>query len=610
MEETEVKEEGMSRISVLDGETVRKIAAGEVIERPASVVKELIENSIDACCKRVVVEIGKGGKDFIRVSDDGHGILADDVELAFVRHATSKIRRIEDLSSLRTLGFRGEALPSIAAVSTVEMRTRHESESFGTYLRVEGGVVKEKRQISRGVGTTVDVKRIFYNMPARAATLKSRIVEFRHILNVFTRLALIHSDVKFELFHDGKIIASTPGNGKMLDAVVSLFGVSVGKNLIEVNYADKYRIFGFISKPSNLYSTKKFMFMFVNGRYVHSETMENAVRRAYGTLLPKNKHPFAIISLEIPPKDVDVNVHPRKEDVRFRNERDVAYSITEAVSKALKSAELMPEVAVSDTHTHASTLATHPSSHYLRGRAEQTQVSEEALVSEEAGVRGAVAGAEEESVEENERLDISLFPLYQLLDSYIVAQNDAGDIIIIDQHAAAERINYERLLEKYGKDAGKQALLKPIIPDLSPHQAQLLRENEDLLREMGFDLEKFGDDAYIIRAIPAVFNDLVEKWRESKGESRFEEGRAQEEISGVLERILEERSVREERLHTLLSTAACVASVKAGEKLSYEEMRAIVEALRKTKMPFTCPHGRPTMIRLSRRELERRFKRR
>ena len=600
----------MSRISVLDGETVRKIAAGEVIERPASVVKELIENSIDACCKRVVVEIGKGGKDFIRVSDDGHGILADDVELAFVRHATSKIRRIEDLSSLRTLGFRGEALPSIAAVSTVEMRTRHESESFGTYLRVEGGVVKEKRRISRGVGTTVDVKRIFYNMPARAATLKSRIVEFRHILNVFTRLALIHSDVKFELFHDGKIVASTPGNGKMLDAVVSLFGVSVGKNLIEVNYADKYRIFGFISKPSNLYSTKKFMFMFVNGRYVHSETMENAVRRAYGTLLPKNKHPFAIISLEIPPKDVDVNVHPRKEDVRFRNERDVAYSISEAVSEALKSAELMPEMAVSDTRTHASTLATHLSSHYLRGRAEQTQVSEGALVREESGERGAVAGAKEESVEENERLDISLFPLYQLLDSYIVAQNDAGDIIIIDQHAAAERINYERLLEKYWNGAGKQALLKPIIPDLSPHQAQLLRENEDLLREMGFDLEKFGDDAYIIRAIPAVFNDLIEKWRESKGESRFEGEREQGKILGVLERILEERSVREERLHTLLSTAACVASVKAGEKLSYEEMRAIVEALRKTKMPFTCPHGRPTMIRLSRRELERRFKRR
>jgi len=420
---------------------------------------------------------------------------------------------------------------------------------------------------------------------------------------------LIHSDVRFELFHDGKIVASTPGNGKMLDAVVSLFGVSVGKNLIEVNYADKYRIFGFISKPSNLYSTKKFMFMFVNGRYVRSETMENAVRRAYGTLLPKNKHPFAIISLEIPPKDVDVNVHPRKEDVRFRNERDVAYSISEAVSEALKSAELMPEMAVSE-RTHASTLATHPSSHYLRGRAEQTQVSEEALVNEGARVRGAVAGAEEGSVEENERLDISLFPLYQLLDSYIVAQNDAGDIIIIDQHAAAERINYERLLEKYGKGAGKQALLKPIIPDLSPHQAQLLRENEDLLREMGFDLEKFGDDAYIIRAIPAVFNDLIEKWRESESESRFGEGRAQEEILGVLERILEERSVKEERLHTLLSTAACVASVKAGEKLSYEEMRAIVEALRKTKMPFTCPHGRPTMIRLSRRELERRFKRR
>ena len=573
----------MSRISVLDGETVMKIAAGEVIERPASVVKELIENAIDACCKRVTVEVVNGGKDFIRVSDNGKGIPAEDVELAFVRHATSKIRRIEDLSSLRTLGFRGEALPSIAAVSTVEMRTRHESESFGTYLRVESAVVKEKRRISRGIGTTVDVKRIFYNMPARKKTLKSRIVEFRHILNVFTRLALIHSDVKFELFHDGKLVASTPGNGKMLDAIVSLFGIGVGRNLIEVRSESKYRIFGFISKPSHTYSTKNFMFMFVNRRYVRSEIMENAVRMAYGTLIPKNKYPFAIISLEIHPKDVDVNVHPRKEEVRFRNERDVAHSIREAVSKALKSAELMPEVEEFRSDASSSSRQTRPA---------------EEVSGEEADSSGAAAfGASE-----IDKLNISLFPLYQILDSYIIAQSDDGDIIIIDQHAAAERINYERLLEKYSE--GKQSLLKPIIPNLSPYQLQLLRENEDLLREMGFDLEKFGDDSYIIRAIPAVLSDFIEKLRE-----REEESVPGGEISGVIERILNE-SDRSERFHALLSTAACVSSVKAGEKLSYEEMRAIVEALMKTKMPFTCPHGRPTMIRLSRHELERRFKRR
>ncbi|MHC1611269.1 MAG: DNA mismatch repair endonuclease MutL [Candidatus Methanospirareceae archaeon] len=582
----------MRRIFVLDEQTVGKIAAGEVVDRPASVVKELIENSIDAGSTHVIVEVGDGGRDYIRITDDGCGISEEDTEVAFEKHATSKIKKIGDLTSLKTLGFRGEALPSIAAVSRVELSTRHESEDFGTYLRVEGGVIKERRRISRGIGTTVEVKSLFYNLPARIGTLKSSSTELRHIVDLCINYAVIYPEIKFELVHDENPIMSTLGTGKMLDAIVTTYGSSVAKELIEVKEPDSPQhrhvadISGYISKPSVSYATKKHLFTYVNRRFVRNEVMEKAIKRGYGSLLPKHAYPFAVISISIDPGEVNVNIHPKKHEIRFYHPDAVSQFIADAVATTLRHADLIPEV-----HREEGREAGAVDLFGLPGPKAKRRVA----TSLQTAFQGDV---EEDEYSEKERsigsLDLRSAPLYQVLDSYIIAQSEEEDVIMIDQHAAAERINYERLMEKYGRRIEKQTLLRPYIPELSPHQLYLLMENEDVLREMGFEIERLGDDSYVIRAIPAVFHGMI----------------GEDEVTEVIMELVEESGKRDERIKVLFSTAACRASIKAGEKLSYEGMREIVEGLKVAKMPFTCPHGRPTMIRVSKKEIEKRFKRR
>jgi len=581
----------MRCIFVLEELTIGKIAAGEVVDRPASVVKELIENSIDAGSSHVMVEVGNGGRDYIRITDDGCGISEGDVAVAFEKHATSKIKRIDDLTALRTLGFRGEALPSIAAVSRIDLSTRHDSEDFGTYLKVEGDVIKERRRITRGCGTTVGVENLFYNLPARIGTLKSKSTELRHVVEVCINYAVIYPEIKIELVHEENPIISTVGTGKMLDAIVNTYGSSVAKGLIELKEPDSHQhqhvatISGYISKPSLSYGTKKRLFTYVNRRFVRSEVMEKAIKRGYGSLLPKHAYPFAVISLSVDPGEINVNIHPKKREISFYRADDVFQFITNAVATTLRHADLIPEVVVQrEEGTEAGAVD-------LFGiqRAKKAAISLQTSFQEDV---------KEDEFTEEERvggcLDIRSAPLYQVLDSYIIAQSEEDDVIMIDQHAAAERINYEKLIEKYGGRIDKQTLLRPYMPDLSPHQLYLLRENEGVLREMGFDIERLGNDSYVIRAIPVVFHGMI----------------GEEEMTEVITRLVEERGKREERIKVLFSTAACKASIKAGEKLSYEYMREIVERLKIAKIPFTCPHGRPTMIRLSKKEIEKRFKRR
>lgn len=583
----------MRSIFVLEEQTIGKIAAGEVVDRPASVVKEMIENSIDAGSRRMVVEVGNGGRDYIRITDDGCGICEGDVEVAFEKHATSKITRIEDLASLQTLGFRGEALPSIAAVSRIEMSTRHRSEDFGTHLKVEGGVIKERRRITRGVGTTIEVKSLFYNLPARIGTIKSKSTELRHIVDVCINYAVIHPEIKFELFHDEKPIISTSGNEKMLDAIVNTYGSSVAKELIELKEPDSpassplidfnINVSGYISKPSASYGTKKHLFTYVNRRFVRSELMDKAIKRGYMSLLPKHAYPFAVISLSIDPNEINVNIHPKKYEISFYHADDVFHFIANSVSTTLRHADLIPEVVQREKSVEAGAEAVD-----LFG----LQRERKAHVNVQTSFHADVAETGEK--EEGGCLDIRSTPLYQVLDSYIIAQSEEDDVIMIDQHAAAERINFERLIKNHGGRIDKQALLRPYVPELGPHQLYLIRENEEALRDMGFDIERFGEDGYIIRAIPVVFHGMI----------------GEEEITEVIERLVEESGKNEERITVLFSTAACKASIKAGEKLSYEGMREIVEGLRNAKIPYTCPHGRPTMIRLSQKEIEKRFKRR
>ncbi len=583
----------MRSIFVLEEQTIGKIAAGEVVDRPASVVKELIENSIDAGSRHVVVEVGNGGRDYIRITDDGCGISEEDVEAAFEKHATSKIKSIEDLAALQTLGFRGEALPSIAAVSRIELSTRYRSEDFGTYLKVEGGVTKERRRITRAVGTTIEVKSLFYNLPARIGTIKSQSAELRHIMDVCINYAVIYPEIKFELFHDEKEkpTLSTLGNEKMLDAIVNAYGSGIAKELIELKEPDSpassplidLRVSGYISKPAVAYGTKKHLFTYVNRRFVRSETMNKAIKRGYGTLLPKHAYPFAVVSLFIEPNEINVNIHPKKHEISFYHQDEVFHAIAESVSSTLRHADLIPGVVEKEKSLEAEAVE-------FFGI---PRVEKKALVSVQTSFKADMEEIGGKKVEGGS-LDILAAPLYQVLDSYIIAQSEADDVIIIDQHAAAERINFERLIEKYGQRIDKQALLRPYVPELSPHQLYLLRENEKVLGDMGFDIERFGEDGYIIRAIPVVFYRLI----------------GEEEIIGVIEDLVEESGKKEDTKRILFATAACRASIKAGEKLSYEGMREIVEGLKRAKIPYTCPHGRPTMIRLSKREIEKRFKRR
>ncbi|RZN42975.1 MAG: DNA mismatch repair endonuclease MutL, partial [Methanophagales archaeon ANME-1-THS] len=580
------------QIFVLEEQTVGKIAAGEIVERPASVVKELIENSIDAGSRHVVIEIGHGGQDYIRITDDGSGISEDDVEVAFEKHATSKIRTIEDLARLQTLGFRGEALPSIAAVSRIELSTRHEREDFGTYLKIEGGVIKDRRRITRGVGTTLEVKSLFYNLPARIGTIKSKATELRHIVDVCITYAISDPEIKFELIHDETRILSTLGSGKMLDAIVNAYGGSVASELIELPEQSSpplphspATIRGYIARPSISYGTKKHLLTYVNRRFVKSELIEKAIKRGYASLLPKHVYPFAVIALSIDPREINVNIHPTKREIQFYHANELFQFIADAILSTLRHADLIPEAVPREEGIAVG--AVDFSGFGLPG-------AKKAQSSLQTAFREEVPGRESEAKDAMSSLNIRFAPLYQVLDSYIIAQSDEDDVLMIDQHAAAERINYERLVEHYGGRIDKQLLLRPLMPQLNPHQRYVLSEHEQLLRTMGFDIERLGDDSYVIRAIPVVFHGML----------------SEDEITEVLMRLVEESGKKEERIKVLLSTAACKASIKAGEKLSYDSMRELVEQLKTAKIPYTCPHGRPTMIRLSKKEIEKRFKRR
>jgi DNA mismatch repair protein MutL len=576
----------MRSIFVLEEQTIGKIAAGEVVDRPASVVKELIENSIDAGSSHVVVEVGNGGRDYIRVTDDGYGLSEDDVAVAFEKHATSKIKLIEDLTALKTLGFRGEALPSIAAVARIALSTRHEHEDFGTHLTLEGGVLKDQNRITRGVGTTIEVKSLFYNLPARIGTLKSKTTELRHIVEICTNYAVIYPGIKFELIHDGNPVIRTVGTGNMLDAIVNTFGSGVAKELIELKGPESTHhlvtITGYISKPAVSYGTKKHLFTYVNRRFVKSDLLAKAIKKGYMSLLPKHAYPFAVVSLSVDPNEVNVNLHPKKHEISFYHANEVFKYLVDAVSTTLRHADLIPEIVQREEGESA-----------CAGELFGLPKEKKAAASVQTAFQGGATADEFMEKEGGGLLNIRPVPLYQVLDSYIIAQSDEDDVIMIDQHAAAERINYERLLERYGGRIDKQALLRPYMPELSPHQLYVIRENEGLLRAMGFDIERLGD-AYIIRAIPVVFHSMI----------------GEDEITEVILQLVEERGKKEERLKVLFSTAACKASIKAGEKQSYESMRELLERLKTTKLPYTCPHGRPTMIRLSKKEIEKRFKRR
>ncbi len=567
-----------SRIQILPEDLINKIAAGEVVERPASVVKELIENSIDAAATRITVDIQSAGRKLIRVSDNGQGMTKDELSLATQRHSTSKISKLDDLFNIQTLGFRGEALPSIASVSKLEVRSRVKGEEAGmdagSQLKVEGGKLGRVEDTGCPVGTTVSVKDIFFNTPARKKFLKSPTTEMGHIGNIVSKYAMSFPKIAFELISDGKPLLSSPGSGKLEDAVMAVYGVDLLKELTEAELNFNHgKVHGLISRPTLSRIDKTYENFYVNGRYVRNFLLNRALEEAYRTLIPSNRYPVAILFIDIDPKQIDVNVHPTKREIKFLKTQEVMDAVRESVTMALQGVQgPMSNVA------SAKDL----------GRWTVDVGQDKEWKPEMADV---LFPAERQEIELEVSAVQPLIPIYQYKDTYIIC-TDGEELVLLDQHAAHERILYDQL-SRQSSVAGRQSLLIPETLELNPKEAALLQENIEYLRGLGFDLEEFGNNSYILRSVPAVATKASPKQLLADIIS---------EIQNLGKSV--QLEIKQESIRKLI---ACHSAIKAGDKLTTQEMNQLIKDLYTTQNPLTCPHGRPTMIRFGEEELKKRF---
>ena len=628
-------------IHILDSHSANQIAAGEVVERPASVVKELVENALDAGAKHIDITIEGNGVPFIRVRDDGSGIGASDLPLAVIRHATSKISQIEDLDHLRTLGFRGEALPSIASVSHMEISSRPVSEVVGLSLTLNGGEQVEYKEVGCPVGTSVTVRNLFFNTPARLKFLKSTPTEFGLISDTVGRIALAHPDIAFSLTHPQQVVLQTSGRGDLRETIGSILGHTIARQLIPIKgQHEDWQLEGFISPPDLVRSSRQAQIFMINGRIVRSPILSRALEEGYHTLVPVKFHPVAVLHLLVPPLDYDVNVHPTKMDVRFKNEQALTPFISQAIyqaliaSKPLPSFKTIPTASFSHKAVIIDSLQKPPSSLVIvppRKSNEVLQIHETAVPREEtinfddpassiqgqgkpeiARRQGSALSQLENPVESGTpnntvtQLDLldqvnpqvrdvltRIWPLAQLFNTYILA-TDGEILLVIDQHAAHERINYERLLQEFKqREQSSQALLIPLPMEFTLQEEQILLENLWLLNEMGFILEQFGSQTYLLRGVPAQTGDF----QADRLLRQFIEEVIQKDSTPSSDKLLEE----------WIYLLACKESIKAQDSLSLLEMEQLIARLGQTHNPYTCPHGRPTMIKMTRSELEKRF---
>ena len=551
-------------IKVLEPEVVSKIAAGEVIERPASVVKELIENSLDAGATQIAVEAQGGGVELIKVSDNGIGIPASELELAFHRYATSKIGDLDDLEKISSLGFRGEALPSIAAVAEVEILTQTFSDPIGSYLHLRKGEVVRKEGRARPRGTSVTVRRLFRYFPARLKFLKSVNTENSHIAHLISQYALAFPEVKFSLVLDKRPSLRTTGNGDLREVVNAIYGSELAQRMLKVEQKDGLaKVGGLTSPPSLARSNRNYLSFFVNRRWVHSPLLTRATEEAYRGLLMDGQHPIAVINISLPAQELDVNVHPAKAQIKFCHEQAVFSNVQKAIEEALARTPIASSKAVPFSVSSG-----------------QWQSPRMIMDNEPAFVVAQLPTME---------LPV-LRVLGQLANTYIIAEGPNG-LYLIDQHAAHERILYDRILAQWAqKEVEVQGLLQPITIELSPREEETLRASKEFLAEFGFAIESFGNRSYVIRAIPALM------------------ARANiiEIISALLDNLASKESPNpwEEKIAQSL---ACHGAIRAGQQLSNEEMRELIKQLEQTKQPRACPHGRPTMIHLSSHQLEKEF---
>lgn len=607
-------------IQILPDIVAAQIAAGEVVERPASVVKELIENAIDAGASAIIIEVERGGKRLIRVSDDGMGIPASEAALAFARHSTSKLRTVDDLTHITTLGFRGEALASIAAVSRTRLITRCRDELMGAEVLVEGGDLRHDRPIGAPVGTVVEVENLFFNTPARLKFLKSESTERRHITQLVTRYAMAYPAIRFRLIQDGQEQFHSTGSGDLADVLVSAFGLDVFKDMLEVSPLPPARpdlppvqVYGFTSVPALTRSNRGHIILFVNGRAIADQSLTYAVVQAYHTLIPQGRYPLAVLMVTLPPEEVDVNVHPTKAEVRFRTPDAVFAAVQRAVRQAVVNQAPVPSVSGPADQETAWPTAAHaeatwpsprrplvPGEEQLRLELRAHSPGQHALHIPHTPDRSAGASASIDptaipagpGAPERPRTLPILRVVGQVGAAYIVAEGPAG-LYLIDQHAAHERILYEQFMaQQVSAGTVAQHVLPTATVDLPPAAAQLLEEHLDSLSALGFELEPFGPHTFRVRAVPALLADQDPI----------------EVLYGLIEDLESGITPGETTLEEKLIRRVCKAgAIKAGQLLSLQEMQTLVQQLERCESPRTCPHGRPTMLHISGEELARLF---
>jgi DNA mismatch repair protein MutL len=588
-------------IQILAQQVANQIAAGEVVERPASVVKELIENSLDAGATELRVEVREGGRRLIRVQDNGCGIPAGEARLAFERHATSKLVSLDDLDRITTLGFRGEALASIAAVAHVALLTRSAGEEVGTLFRIHEG--REAAWEPKGTppGTVVTVEHLFANLPARLKFLKQPATEAGHIQQIVTRYALAFPERRFNLVSDGRLLLQTSGSGKPYDVLVKVYGPDMARQMLPIEAGDQRSaivVSGYAGIPTLHRSNRSYITLFVNRRWFQDTTIAYSVIQAYHTLLPVGRYPVGLIFIEMDPADVDVNVHPTKAEVRFQADRVVFSAVQQAVRRTLMAHAPVPAVelpAAAPTPTQWSL-----------GGSDGWAARRDALLG--AGREHAVtAGGAQTAPDPLSGAGTSRFPdrpgaaaaplpllrvIGQLNASYIVAEGPDG-MYLIDQHAAHERVLYEQMLAQHAEARlPVQSLLEPLLLDFSPEQAAVVAEDIGLLNELGVSIEPFGGASYLVRSVPAVLS----------GDD------PQSALTDIVDGLMQNTDAVEASREAGLITGICKrAAVKAGQVMSTPEMQELVRRLETCRSPRTCPHGRPTMIYLSAADLGRQF---
>ncbi|MBL8089945.1 MAG: DNA mismatch repair endonuclease MutL [Anaerolineales bacterium] len=576
-------------IRLLSNEVASQIAAGEVVERPASVVKELIENSLDAGAKNISVAIEDAGKVLIEVADDGHGIPADELELATSRHATSKLFRSDDLFYIKTLGFRGEALASIGSVSQMTMTSRVESSKEAARIKIEGGITGKIEKVGAPVGTVVRVEHLFYNVPARLKFLKTDVTERRAIDSLVTRYALAYPNVRFKVTDGKQVTLQTAGDGDRRAILAALYGVDVAKQMLEVmTDEESFKLSGFISPTSLTRSNRREITFFINGRWVQDSALNAALLQAYHTLLMVGRYPLTTLFLEISPEDVDVNVHPTKAEVRFRSQDKIFSFVQRSVRKALLAYTPVPTVS---PQLWGSRYV--PTSEPREVGIDWSIGHDEALTTDdrpqtdESHQRSAVSG--QESLNTNVPL---LRLIGQIGATYIVAEGPDG-LYLIDQHAAHERVLFEKLMaQRENKNIPSQSLLSPEVITFPPQSAKILTEQLSALNHFGFEVEEFGTNTFQVRAMPVLFSG----------------GDPASALKSLVEDFEEDESPLQTEIEAKIAGRVCKRlAVKAGQVLTTEEQRSLLNDLEACQNPRTCPHGRPTMIHLSVDMLEKQF---